>query len=110
MNEPKWTPGPWGFQHVTYLARLPGLESGTFEIHNNLVSEKWIAQCLTEPNANLIVAAPDLYVTLDNTPFPGEIDNPKDGTGRILLTVKAADWFQWLDWKTAALAKARGER
>lgn len=47
----------------------------------------------------------ELKALLNDCPFPHEIDNPKDGTGRILLTVKADEWFAWLERKDSALGR-----
>ncbi len=101
------TPGPWDVRHVSYLfkgAVIDGWDGNTWEIDDQDGSW-WIAHALTEPNARLIAAAPDLLQALK------EATCWLRGTGKTAAEsgchCETLHEVQTLIW--AAIAKAEGK-
>mgnify|MGYP007071565801 CR=1 FL=1 len=68
-------------------------------------------------DARLIPAARNHFAALlkvadvlNHTPFPSEVDNPKDGSGRIQLTVSMNVWHDWIDARQKALQELEAIR
>ncbi len=102
------TPGPWvpsslnGWDAVRPLAHQLAVCK---LVDNTPANAGFIADARNHFAALLNVAD-----VLKRTPFPGEIDNPKDGSGRIQLTVSMNAWHDWIDARQKALAELEAIR
>lgn len=104
-DSPKWTPGPYTFEHVDYFITLPGLEGGTFEISNQELSADWLGQAQTLEQAQLFAMAPNLYAALlENARFLREIMRAR------WVDPKTTDILLRIEVQETLCARARGEQ
>lgn len=88
----KHTPGPWEYRKVDYILD----NRDTFEVSDGGVTPYWVAQTLTEENARLIAAAPDLLEALRKFMLCTQVGTKKEQDA-------------WFEKGRQAICKARGE-
>ena len=97
-QETKWTPGPW-----TLSADTSPRVMGPSKHGENVVAKVYFREFtnLTQANAHLIAAAPELYEALKEA--------QKDFCERHCADLDGDHWEECTDMQ-AALAKARGDQ
>ena len=98
MSEAKFTPGPWKATYDSQLQALIQIYSTEAHLPVAVLPDRGTIEAMSEieANANLIVAAPDMYEALE------EVCHDCDDTGTIDDECKSCSIYK-------ALRKARGE-
>jgi hypothetical protein len=104
MTAPQFTPGPW---HYLDTDEVVGSEPDGFPSDTLICG---LAGEITEPNGNLIAAAPELYAKVEiAAAIFREYERLHLGKGTRDGDAKARRNAQYADEMEAASAKARGE-